>query len=194
MCQLPFLDYQRINDLILGLFWFIVGVLFTVLWDKWRYREAKPTAREAVESRVYHFARILLLSVGLLLRKSDEEIKKDIFEFDESHLVFVSEQTEKLIGIYGHMIPIKVQDTLKFGQKAGYLADAIFHLKANYEIIEELDEWRELRPELTSLLSDFDALVVKLTEQGFLSDDFLGHWNKMKALPVRPSDGKSPQS
>ena len=194
MCQLPFLDYQRITDLILGLFWFTVGVLFTILWDKWRYRKAKPTARVALESRLYHFARVLVLSVGLLLRKSDEEMKKDILDFNEDHLVFVYEQTEKLIDIYGHLIPIEVQDSLmKLGEKAGDLANSINHVKTNYDIIEQLDEWRELRPQLTSLMSDFDALVLKLTKLGFLSDGFSTHWNKMKALPTR-SDGKSSQS
>jgi hypothetical protein len=174
------------TDLILGLFWFTVGVLFTVLWDKWGYRRAKPTARAALESRLYHFARVLVLSVGLLLRKSDEEIKKDILDFNEEHLVFVYEQTEKLIDIYGHLIPIDVQDSLmKFGDKAGELANSINHVKSNYDIIEDLDEWKELRPQLTSLISDFDALVLKLTKQGLLSSQFSDHWNKMKALPTR---------
>ncbi len=187
MCQLPLLDYQRITDLILGLFWFTVGVLFTVLWDRWRYRKAKPTAREALESRLHHFARILVLSVGLLLRKPDEEIKKDILNYNEDHLVVVYEQTEKLIDIYGHLIPIDVQDSLmKFGDKAGDLANSINHVKTNYDIIEELDEWKELRPQLTSLISDFDALVLKLTKRGFLSDRFLTHWNTMKAPPSPP--------
>lgn len=135
-----------------------------------------------------------MLSVGLLLRESDEEIKKDILDFNEDQLVFVFEQTEKLIDIYGHLIPVDVQDSLmKLGEKAGELANSINHLKSNYDIIEELDEWKELRPQLTSLMSDFDALVLKLTKLGFLSDQFSAHWNRMKALPTR-SDRKSSQS
>lgn len=193
MCQLSFPNYQRITDLILGLIWFIAGAIFTIALDKWRYRKTRPTARAALESRLYHVARVLVLSVGLLLRKSDEEIKKAILDFNEDHIVFVFEQTEKLIDVYGHLMPIDVQDGLmKLGEKAGYVADAVHHVKMNYEIIEDLDEWKELRPQLTSLISDFDALVLKLTKQGLLSSHFSYHWNKMKALPTR-TNRKPPQ-
>jgi hypothetical protein len=185
MCQLPLLDYQRITDLILGLIWFIAGVIFTIVLDKVRYRKARPTAKAALEFRLYHVARVLVLSVGLLLKKSDAEIKKTIFDYDEHDLVFVFDQTEKLIDIYGHLMPIDVQDGLmKFGEKAGYFADAIAHVKMNFDMVEELDEWKELRSGLTGLISDFDALVIKLTEHGFLSSEFSNHWNTMKT-PIR---------
>jgi hypothetical protein len=186
MCQLSFLDYQRINDLILGLIWFIAGAIFTIALDKWRYRKTRPTARAALEYRLYHVARVLVFSIILLLRKSDEEIKKTILDFNEDHMVFIFEQTEKLIDVYGHLMPIDVQDSLmKLGERAGYVADAVFHVKANYEIIDDLDEWKELRPELISLINDFDALVLKLTKQGLLSSAFSSHWDKMKTLPTR---------
>jgi hypothetical protein len=192
MCQLPFLDYQRITDLVLGLIWFIAGAIFTIALDKWRYRKTRPTARVALESRLHHVARVLVLSVGLLLRKSDEEIKRTILDFNAGHIVFVFEQTEKLIDIYGHLMPIDVQDSLmKLGEKAGYVADAIHHVQINYEIIDDLDEWKELRPQLTSLMRDFDALVLKLTKQGLLSSQFCQHWNQMKSLPTR-TKRKSP--
>jgi hypothetical protein len=84
MCQTVSLEYQRITDLILGLIWFLVGVIFTIALDKWRYRKARPTARVALESRLYAIARVLVLSVGLLLRKSDAQIKKTIFDFARS--------------------------------------------------------------------------------------------------------------
>lgn len=151
MCQLSFLDYQRITDLIFGLIWFIAGVIFTLALDWWRYRKTKPTARTALESGFYPMARVLVLSVALLLRKSDEEIKKTIREFNADHIVFLFRETEKLIGVYGHLMPIDVQDSLmKFGEKAGYAADDVHHIQINYEIIERLDEWKKLRPQLTS--------------------------------------------
>jgi hypothetical protein len=188
MSQLAFPDNQRIIDLIVSAFWFTLGVAFTLFLDEWRHRKAKPTARVALESRLYHFARILLFTVGFLLRKSDKELKKTLFDtHDEEHLLVVYEQTEKLIDIYGHLIPIDVQDSLmKFGEEAGELAESINHIKCNYDIIEDLDEWRELRSQATILISDFDALVLKLTKLGFLSDSFSSHWGLMKASSFRP--------
>jgi hypothetical protein len=194
MCQLSFLEYQRIADIFYGLIWFIAGAIFTVVLDKWRYRKARPTARAALESRLYYIARVLVLSVGILLRKSDAEIKNTIFDFSEDHLVFIFEQTEKLIDIYGHLMPINVQESLrKLGDEAGYLADDVVHVKVNFDMVDELDEWKELRPRLTSLVNDFDELVIKLTKHGFLSNQFSDHWNSMKTLLSTPTNHKPPK-
>jgi len=138
---------------------------------------------------------MILTDLHRRMRKTDEEIKKDIEVRRLNSYVFIRtfQMIERTIDIYGDRLSDAVVARLfYFGEILAQFGDDLDHIELNFEIIDELDEWKNFRRNANNLIKIFEALANFLTEKELLPKDFLVRHNEEKSIPpVHMSESKN---
>jgi hypothetical protein len=164
----------------LMLTYYFIGRIQEKKQQRQKWAEVKPIAREAISYRIWWILRFIALDVTRLAATPAEILQNEKFFYErvnENVFVTIFEQIERLIEIYGNRIPDDVQrDFMHFGYDAGYLADSISHIKVNFEIKDDLDEWKSLKQDVQRLVDDVSSLVAKLEKKGLLSKQIVSRY------------------
>ena len=179
-----------LKDFLVGAFFLILGILATYYivenaLEKRRLGRVRPIARLAIESRLWHIERTLISDLYPLLPKTPNELKEFVRNSapQQDRFVWIFEQVEKLVDIYGNTIPEDLQEELiRFGQDAGDFGDMLFHLAVNYDIIDDLEEWKEFPSHCKNLSLEFEALLDKIVKKNLVSQDLQQRLQLVKDL------------
>lgn len=182
-----------LKDFLVGAFFLILGMLATYYivenaLEKRRLGRVRPIAKLAIESRLWHIERALISDLYPLLPKTADELKEFVRHSDrqQDRFVWMFEQVEKLVDIYGNTIPEDIQEELtRFGQDVGDFVDTLFHLGLNYDIIDDLEEWKDFSSHCKSLSLEFEALLDKLVRKDPVSEDLQQRLQLAKDLIIR---------
>lgn len=167
------------KDIIVGAVFLILGAVATYYIvenavEKRRLGRVRGIARFAIESRLWHIESVLILDLYPLLLKTPRRLKEFVkgSVAQQDRFVWIFEQIEKLIDIYGDFIPEDLQrELIEFGQHAGEFADLLAHLAVNYVVIDELEEWKQFPSNCKNLVHEFEALLERLAREGLVSED-----------------------
>jgi len=180
-------------DILADLISFALGAVATyfivdhLLEKKKRERElaqAKPLAKSAISFRLWPILRVVIFSLFPLLRISQKKLKADFFKIaEENHFVFIFEEIERLIDIYGNRIPDDIQeDLMNFGYHAGDFCESISFIKINFEIVDKLEEWKTFPDDAKKLGAEAEALVSKLVERDLVPKTFAGRFKAARDI------------
>lgn len=157
-----------------------------------KWAEVKPIAREAISHRLWWMLRFMAIEATDLAATPFNILENEKFFFErvnENVFVTIYEQIERLIEIYGDRIPDEVQrDLMHFGYDAGDLAESISLVKLNFDIKDDLDEWKNLKQDVQRLVDDASSLVEKLEKQELLSKEQAARYRLAKEQILKRRD------